>query len=183
MRRFAVLPVLLAGFVVFVAFAVCAGPATPPAAVLTAEECAVWSRELSFARSVAEHDAAAFASHLDADAAFGAGRPEPTRGRERIAERWAPLIEGKSIRLSWYPTRVTIAGAGDIAWSSGPALYQHLNPGSGPRYELGAFHSVWRRGRDGAWRVLFDDGIEPRPATEAEAMAFQTGRRTECPQG
>lgn len=148
---------------------------------LSADECTVWARELSFARSVAEHDAQAFASHLHPQAAFGAGRAQPTRGREQIAEQWAGLIEGKSLRLRWYPLRVTIGGVGDVAWSTGPALYQKLDPGAEPRYLIGAYQSVWHRDADGVWRILFDDGLTPRPATEAEAMAFQHGRREDCP--
>lgn len=154
----------------------------PPSPQLSADECAVWARELGFARSIAEHDRKAFAEHVHEQAAFGAGRAQPTRGRDRIVEEWAGLIEGKRLRLRWYPTRVTIAGAPDIAWSTGPALYQKLEPGAQPRYAIGAYQSVWQRGADGVWRVLFDDGIAPRPATEAEAMAFQSGRRETCPQ-
>ncbi|MEI2428776.1 DUF4440 domain-containing protein [Lysobacter yananisis] len=152
--------------------------AAPP---LSADECAVWARELGFARALAEHDAAAFAAFVHPQAAFGAGRPQPTRGREAIAAQWADLIAGKGLRLRWYPQRVTVAGVGDVAWSSGPALYQRIDPGAQPRYLIGQYQSVWRRDADGVWRVLFDDGIAPRPATEAEAMAFERGRREDCP--
>lgn len=171
----------------FALIAVAAAAQTPPkplpVAPLSDDECAVWARELSFAASIAEHDAKAFAAHLHEQAAFGSGSPQPTRGRDEIAQRWAGLIEGKTLRLRWYPTRVTIGGARDVAWSTGPALYQKLEPGAEPRYSIGAYQSVWYRGQDGIWRVLFDDGLVPRPATEAEAMAFQNGRRETCPQG
>lgn len=49
---------------------------------LTAEECAVWMRELSFARSVAEHDAPAFAEHVAETAIFGSP-PRLARGVRR----------------------------------------------------------------------------------------------------
>lgn len=149
--------------------------ATPP--TLSADECTVWQREQSFARSVAEHDAAAFATHLSEHAAFGASTPEPTRGRDAIAKQWAGLIEGKRVRLLWYPTRVTIStSAPDIAWSSGPSLFEVLDPKAKDRYLIGAFHSVWHRDPDGVWRVLFDDGVEPRPVTAEEASKFEAGR-------
>lgn len=158
-----------------------AEPAPPPSATMSATECAVWSRELSFAQSVADHDAAAFARHVEADAAFSAESPQPLRGRDAIAKGWSGLIEGKALRLSWYPRRVTIGGVEGIAVSSGPALYEDLRAGATPRFRIGGFHSVWHRGRDGVWRVLFDDGIQPRPATDAEVEAFQAGRQAVCP--
>lgn len=156
--------------------------APPPTLRLSARECQVWARELSFARSVAEHDAAAFAAHLQPGAAFGASRVLPTRGREVIAKAWTRIIEGKVVRLEWYPTRVTIGGVADVAWSSGPSLFEDPAPDAKQRYMIGAFHSVWHRDRDGVWRVLFDDGVEPKPATEAEAMAFRAARPTRCPE-
>lgn len=156
--------------------------AAPPAPSLSAAECAVWTRETSFAQSVATHDAAAFAEHLHPQAVFGAKQPQPTRGRDAIAQGWAGLIAGTRLKLHWYPAVVAIGGESDIAYSSGPALYEAVDPKVQPRYRLGGFQSVWHKGTDGTWRVLFDDGIEPRPATEAEVAAFHAGRKP-CPQG
>ena len=156
---------------------------TPAPARMSPAECEVWARELSFAQSVADHDAAAFASHVEEDAAFSAEEAEPLRGRDRITRQWSGLIAGKTLLLSWYPTRTTIGGATDVASSSGPALYEDLRPGAKQRFRLGAFHSVWHRGADGVWRVLFDGGQAPVPATETEATAFRAGRKANCPQG
>ena len=161
--------------------AAAAPPGDPP--VLTDAECEVWARELSFAQSVADHDAAAFADHIHADAAFGSSRAQPMRSRATIAEGWADIVAGNGVALHWYPTRVTIAGEGDIAWSSGPSVFETLDPAGEHRYMLGGFHSVWHRGDDGTWRVLFDDGIPSRPATEAEVAAFHAARSGACPQG
>jgi ketosteroid isomerase-like protein len=160
-----------------------AEPPAAPVARLTSAECEVWARELSFAQSVADHDAAAFAAHLEPDAAFAAESPQPQRGSGLIASRWAGLIEGRNLLLSWYPSRTTIGGAADVAVSSGPALYEDLRPGANPRYRIGAFHSVWHKGADGVWRILFDDGIDPQPASAAQVSAFREGRKPVCPQG
>ena len=154
-----------------------------PAARLSADECEVWARELSFAQSVADHDAAAFASHLEPDAAFGASQPRADPRPRRIAQRWAGIIEGKRFKLRLVSRRgPPSGGVGDIAWSSGPSLFEDPDPKATQRYRIGAFHSVWHRGADGVWRVLFDDGVDPRPVSEAEAVAFREGRRTACPQ-
>ena len=156
-------------------------PSTAARPVLTNAECAVFKRELSFAQSVADHDAKAFADHVGADAAFDAGGARPTRGRAAIVQAWAPIVEGKDIRIEWYPARTTIGGVGDIAWSTGPALIEHLVPGAKQRYLLGQFRSVWHKEDDGTWRVLFDDGAPPRPATDADAAAFRAARPASCP--
>ena len=89
--------------------ALAAAPATVPQA-----ECQVWQREFSFARSVADHDAVAFAQHLHPEAAFGVSRT-PTRGRDAITREWMPLIQGTTLKLSWYPAVVTLGGDGRTA--------------------------------------------------------------------
>lgn len=156
-------------------------PAQASPEPLSDAECEVWQRELSFARSVREQDAAAFAGHLHPQAAFNAGAARPLRGREAIVEAWTPIIRGETLRLSWYPTRVTIGGVGDVAWSSGPALFESLAPGASQRFSIGTFHSVWHRDGTGAWRVLFDEGAGRAPATAEQVAAFHAGRREDCP--
>jgi ketosteroid isomerase-like protein len=177
-------PVLAAAFALFLSAPAFAQPAAPPPTPsLSAAECEVWARELGFARSVAEHDASAFAGFLAEGAVFGAKRPQPRRGRDAVVAAWAGLVAGKELRLSWYPAMVAIGGEPDIAYSSGPALYEDLAPDARQRFLIGGFQSIWHRDADGAWRVLFDDGIDPRPASEAEVAAFESGRREACPRG
>ena len=91
--------------------------------------CEVWARELSFAQSVADHDAAAFAAHLHPLAVFGVTRPNPQRGEREILDAWAGLIAGRETRLWWYPEHVHAGGDASIVSSSGPALYQDLASG------------------------------------------------------
>lgn len=165
-------------------FAVAAVTAAPPPvqatapAPHTAEECEVWDREMSFARSVAEHDAVAFAAHLAPDAVFAADSPRPTRGREAVAKAWSGIVRGDGLRLEWYPARTTVSG--DLAWSTGPALVERLDGGE-PRFASTTFQSVWRRDPDGRWRVVFDTGTRPQPVDEAAATAFRRARPAACP--
>ncbi len=154
-----------------------AGEDSPMPAAQDDARCAVWARELGFADALARHDATAFAGFLHADAVFGVGH-QPTRGRDAIVADWMPLIEGKALELRWYPERVSVGGDGRTAYSSGPALYRNPKDGS---HRLGRFGSVWQRGGDGQWRVIFDDGERPVPADEAAVKAFEAGRRDACP--
>src|SRR5690606_28663441 len=71
-------------------------PGAMPAA--GSDACTVWARESAFAQSVADHDAAAFASFLHPDAVFVGGQG-PTRGAEAITAEWAGLIAGKGVLL------------------------------------------------------------------------------------
>jgi len=142
--------------------------------------CTVWQRELSFAASVEHHDEAAFAQHIDNEAVFAANTAHPQRGRAAVVQQWKPLIEGKSLRVRWYPAWVVQAGDPSIVLSSGPALLENLAPNANPRYTMIAFSTVWHRGTDGVWRVMFDGGDEGRPATAQDVANFDKGRRSQC---
>jgi len=117
---------------------------SPPAAStpkpktgLSAVECEVWNRERSFAASVERHDAKAFAEHVHAQAAFDASSSEPTHGREAIVASWKGIIDGKSIKLGWYPGTVTLGGDGNFAVSSGPDWIEDLQPKPKQHYQIG----------------------------------------------
>jgi ketosteroid isomerase-like protein len=143
--------------------------------------CQVWQRELSFARSVEQHDMRAFAGHVATGAVFDANTAHPTRGIVAIRRHWATLIEGKRQRLRWYPRQVVVADDPALAYSSGPYLFENLAPAAKQRYSIGTFATVWRRGRNGAWQVLFDGGSDGQPASAADVAAFDAGRQQRCP--
>lgn len=145
--------------------------------------CTVWQRELSFARSVQRHDAAAFASHIEPDAVFAANTPRPQRGKQAVLAHWRGLIVGKHMRLAWYPTQVVTGGVADVAYSSGRWLLEAIDPAARPHYIAGHFATVWHRGKDGVWRVLFDGGDEGTPTDDAGATAFRKARQAACPAG
>lgn len=155
--------------------------ALPAIAHARDDSCAVWQRELSFARSVQQHDAAAFARHVEPDAIFAANSPRPQRGKDAVLSHWRGLIDGKTVRLAWYPTQVVSDGRAQVAYSSGPWLMEAVDPAATPRYVLGHFATVWHRGKDGVWRVLFDGGDQGAPTDEAGVAAFHKARQAACP--
>jgi ketosteroid isomerase-like protein len=148
----------------------------------TTDACAVWAREASFAQSVADHDAAAFAAHLHPDAVFIDGREQATRGADAIAAGWAAIIEGKGVVLHWYPDAVDVGANGEVALSRGPYWMENPAAPAGERYHRGRFVSTWLRGDDGQWLVVFDGGggNEAVPATADEIANLIVARR-DCP--
>jgi ketosteroid isomerase-like protein len=160
-----------------------AAPAAAPAPTrMSAAECEVWNRELSFSRSVEAHDATAFASHLHEGTVFGAGSPAPVRGRAAVTDSWQEIIEGKKYALRWHPAFVSIGGDPNIALSSGPAWTDDFDPSTKQRYTISRFTSTWVKDRDGQWRVLFDGAGAPPKAASAEDIAkLVAAQSATCP--
>jgi ketosteroid isomerase-like protein len=109
----------------------------------------VRAAETAFAKTMADRDAAAFATFVGDEAVFfGRG---VLRGKAAVIEGWKPLYEGPKPPFSWAPEQVEVLDSGTLALSSGPVL----DP-EGKR--TGTFNSVWRLEKDGKWRVVFDKG-------------------------
>lgn len=107
--------------------------------------------ENAFAATMAARDHKAFATFLAEDAVFFGN--EAVRGKAAVAESWKGLYEKPDAPFSWRSEEVQVLDSGQLAHSSGPVF----NP-KGER--VGTFNSIWRRERDGRWKVVFDKGCD-----------------------
>jgi len=161
-------------------------PAPPPTAAaapaMSAGECAVWNREISFAASVENHDAKAFAEHLHPGAVFLGGNNKPKRGSEMIAGAWAGIIQGDGGVLHWHPDTVVIGGDPNVALSRGPWWIADTSPDAKAPFVIGSYVSTWVRDRKGVWHVLFDGGggSEPKPASADDIAKLQSSFPAVC---
>jgi ketosteroid isomerase-like protein len=106
--------------------------------------------EEAFAQTMDDRDHAAFASFLAEETVFFGGRGE-IRGKAAVAEAWAPFFDGPEAPFSWQPDTAAVLDSGMLGLTSGPVFAP-----DGKR--IGTFNSVWRRGPDGSWQVVFDRG-------------------------
>jgi ketosteroid isomerase-like protein len=110
----------------------------------------VKARERAFAKTMADRDHGAFQTFL-ADEAVFFGPAGATHGKAAVAADWKPLFEQPAAPFSWDPETVEVLASGTLAISSGP-----VKRPDGTR--SGTFNSIWRREKDGQWRVVFDKG-------------------------
>lgn len=130
----------------------CAASASP--APLTGQQSAlaaeVEAREIAFAATMADRDFEAFLTFVSPEAIFF-GTDGAQRGRDAVAEGWAPYFQGDQAPFSWHPDTVEVLESGRLALSSGPV---YTPDGE----QVGRFNSIWRLDPDGVWRVVFDRG-------------------------
>ena len=132
------------------------GLSAAAAAESTAElQAQVRASERAFAKTMADRDHAAFVSFLSEEAIFFSGpQGAALRGRQAVADRWKAFYEGPQAPFSWEPEQVEVLDSGAIAFSSGPVY----DP---DKKRIGTFNSVWRREKDGKWKIVLDKGCPP----------------------
>jgi ketosteroid isomerase-like protein len=107
--------------------------------------------ENGFAATMAARDHKAFATFIAEDAVFFGN--EAIRGKAAVVQAWQGLYQKPDAPFSWRSESVEVLDSGKLAHSSGPVF----NP-KGER--VGTFNSVWRRGSDGSWKVIFDKACD-----------------------
>lgn len=95
---------------------------------------------------------AAFLEFLAEDAVVF--RPGPVNGREVWSKRTETGLD-----LVWEPTFAAIARSGDFGFDTGPSKWRANK--KEPKFTgHGHFVSIWKKQKDGSWKVALDCGIE-----------------------
>lgn len=81
-------------------------------------------------------------------------RPGPTNGREVWSKRSETGLD-----LVWEPTFASIARSADFGYDTGPSKWR-ANKTDKAFTGFGHFISIWKKQKDGAWKVALDCGIE-----------------------
>ncbi len=144
-------------------------PPPEPAGRSLAE--ALMAADAAMSDAVASRDPDRFRSSLDEDAVFG-GRHGLSRGRAAVGEAWAGLLAPGGPSLAWWPGSGEASVSGDVGFTVG--RYELRAPA---RTVEGRYLTVWRRDAAGAWRALFDHGLEiplPPGAVRAPVAVVQS---------
>jgi ketosteroid isomerase-like protein len=112
----------------------------------------VMEAERAFARTMADRNLEAFTGFLSEEAIFFGGEAA-LRGKQQVAEGWAPYFEGEAPPFSWEPDQVEVLESGELALSTGPVRNPEGNI-------VGRFNSIWRLEAPGTWRIVFDKGSQ-----------------------
>jgi len=76
--------------------------------------------------------------------------------KDSIRNIFQRLLSIPGVALSWKPTNVTVAGSGDLAYSTG--TYQMSAPDDSGKSitDHGKYVAVWKKQADGNWKVAVD---------------------------
>jgi ketosteroid isomerase-like protein len=110
--------------------------------------------EAEFAHAVAEHGRAAFVTYFaDEGVELDDGGGISTRNDISKQPAWP---EGTS--LTWTPVKADMSASGDLGYTYGNYVLKSKNKDGQIVSSYGKYMSVWKKQKDGSWKVVVDMG-------------------------
>lgn len=146
MKRPATLIPLLCALLIYSAFA------TKQKSAKGAE--LLFQLEADFARDAALHGHDAFLTWFAEDGVeLDDGGGIVSKGEMRKQPAWA---EGTS--LTWTPVKADMSASGDLGYTYGNYVFKHKDKAGKLITDYGKYTSIWKKQKDGLWKVVVDMG-------------------------
>lgn len=110
--------------------------------------------ETEFAKAVAEHGRAAFATYF-ADDGVELEEGGGIATRDAIAKQPA-WPEGTT--LTWTPVKADMSASADLGYTYGNYVFKSKDKEGKPVTYYGKYTSIWKKQKDGSWKVVVDMG-------------------------
>jgi len=133
-------------------------PARAQSSTHAAEAALIMKADADFAQAVAGKDRERFLSFLADVTTFNGGSPSELHGRDAVMKEWNDFFTVDGPTLSWTPARGEVIGAGDLGYTTGQSLFRGKGQDGKMVERRGEYLTVWRKQRDGSWKVIFDTG-------------------------
>ncbi len=113
--------------------------------------------EADFMKAAAERGSHGYMSYYAEDAAELPNGADMFRGKESIAKTMG-FLDDKDNHLIWTPVYADMAASGDLGYTYGTFEFRSKDKDGKATVEYGKYVSIWKKQKDGSWRVVMDMG-------------------------
>jgi len=113
--------------------------------------------EADFMKAAAEKGSQGFMSYYAEDAVELPNGADLIQGKESIAKGMS-FLDQKDNHLTWTPVHADVAASGDLGYTFGTYEFRSKDKNGKPTVEYGKYASVWKKQKDGTWKVVMDMG-------------------------
>jgi ketosteroid isomerase-like protein len=113
--------------------------------------------EAEFMKAAAEKGAAGYMSYYADDAAELPNGENMIQGKENIAKTMG-FLDDKNNHLTWTPVHADMAASGDLGFTYGTYEFRAQGKDGEPVVRYGKYTSIWKKQKDGSWKVVMDMG-------------------------
>jgi ketosteroid isomerase-like protein len=113
--------------------------------------------EAAFMKAAADKGAQGYMSYYAEDAAELPNGEDMLQGKENIAKTMG-FLDQKDNHLTWTPVHADMAASGDLGYTYGTYEFRSKDKDGKPTVEYGKYASIWKKQKDGGWKVAMDMG-------------------------
>ena len=95
-------------------------------------------------------------SFVDEEGAVLAPNSPIANGREAISKLFTGFFALPDLKITWHVDRADVAHSGDLGYTSGAYEMTFNDPTGKTVSDKGKYVTVWRKQKDGSWKVLLD---------------------------
>lgn len=77
-------------------------------------------------------------------------------GKSDIAKATTSAFAIPDFKLEWHPDQIAVARSGELGYTSGTYTWTFKDASGKPASDKGKYLTVWKKQRDGSWKVLLD---------------------------
>jgi ketosteroid isomerase-like protein len=155
----------LLGLVVAFLFATIVLPIAGPSASASPKATADTLKQLEaeFMKAAADKGSAGYMSYYADDSVELPNGGPVIQSKTNIAKGMS-FLDDKNNRLVWTPVGADISASGDLGYTYGDYEFHSKSKEGKPVVQYGKYTSIWKRQKDGSWKVVLDMGnASPAP--------------------
>lgn len=123
---------------------------------------AIWKADEEFSRVTGEKRLAGFLSFIAED--FQTVRPNsPLVGKKEFGEGWSKLLNDPAAKIAWKPLLALVSKSGDLGYTVGSYEITRQDDKGTRAAGSGKYVTIWRKQKDGSWKVVLDTGVQDAP--------------------
>jgi ketosteroid isomerase-like protein len=113
--------------------------------------------EADFMKAAAERGSQGYMSYYAEDAVEVPNGEAIMQGKANIAKTMG-FLDNKDNHLTWSPVGADISASGDLGYTYGNYEFRAKDKDGKPVLEHGKYTSIWKKQKDGSWKVVLDMG-------------------------
>jgi ketosteroid isomerase-like protein len=113
--------------------------------------------EAEFMKAAAEKGSQGYMSYYADDAVELPNGATILQGKDNIAKTMG-FLDNKDNHLTWAPVGADISASGDLGYTYGTYEFRATDKDGKPIVDHGKYTSIWKKQKDGKWKVVLDMG-------------------------
>jgi ketosteroid isomerase-like protein len=119
--------------------------------------------EADFLKAATDRGSAGYMSYYAEDAVELPNGEALIKGKANIGKTMG-FLDDKNNHLTWKPEGADVSSSGDLGYTYGTFEFSAVGKDGKPTVEHGKYTSIWKKQKDGSWKVVLDMGNGSSPA-------------------